>query len=104
MLDTEMDVYDFGRRLRRLRENLHLSQAKAAKKVGISKNSLYRYENNLQEPTLGTLKRFALCYGTTLDYLAGLDNAAVVAVHGLTPEERNLFCTFARHFIEKQEE
>ena len=105
MLDKEKDyeVYDFGRRLRLLRERQHLSQAKAAQKVSISKNSLYRYENNLQEPTLGTLKRFAVCYNTTLDYLAGLDDTAIVAVHGLSLEKRELFCRFSREFVEKSD-
>ncbi len=102
MLDRDDEVYDFGRRLRALREEQRLSQAKAAKKVGVSKNSLYRYENNLQEPTFSTLVRFAVCYHTSLDYLAGLDNTAVVTVQGLSPEKKKLVCDFMRCFVEGQ--
>ncbi|HIZ20151.1 MAG TPA: helix-turn-helix domain-containing protein [Firmicutes bacterium] len=102
MLDNEQEsgAYDFGIRLRSLRRARGLSQADAAKLLGISKNSLYRYECNSQEPTLNILVRLARCYNTTLDYIAGLEDAAVVAVYGLPPEKKKLFRDFVREFVE----
>ena len=45
-------VFDFGLRLRKLRENKHLSQEELGKRVGVTKGSIYRYENNVQSPSL----------------------------------------------------
>ena len=38
-------VFDFGLRLRKLRENKHLSQEELGKRVGVTKGSIYRYES-----------------------------------------------------------
>lgn len=50
-MDNEM-IYDFGYRLRQLREDMKLSRAELAKKLGVSKETIYRYENNIQDPSL----------------------------------------------------
>lgn len=64
-------VFDFGLRLRKLRENKHLSQEELGKRVGVTKGSIYRYENNVQSPSLETARKLAVVLGTTLDNLAG---------------------------------
>ena len=46
-------VFDFGLRLRKLREEKGLSQEELGKRIGVSKGSIYRYENNVQVPYLG---------------------------------------------------
>lgn len=66
-------VFDFGLRLRKLRENKHLSQEELGKRVGVTKGSIYRYENNVQSPSLETARKLAVVLGTTLDNLAGLE-------------------------------
>ena len=59
-------VFDFGLRLRKLRENKHLSQEELGKRVGVTKGSIYRYENNVQSPSLETARKLAVVLGTTL--------------------------------------
>ena len=49
---TDNQVYDFGIRLRQLREERGLSRTALAKKLGVSKETIYRYENNVQSPSL----------------------------------------------------
>ena len=44
-------VYDFGVRLRQIREDRGLSRTALAKKLGVSKETVYRYENNIQSPS-----------------------------------------------------
>lgn len=58
-MDNEM-IYDFGYRLRQLREDMKLSRAELAKKLGVSKETIYRYENNIQDPSLDRAKQIAV--------------------------------------------
>ena len=67
-------VYDFGVRLRQIREDRGLSRTALAKKLGVSKETVYRYENNIQSPSLDRTKQIAVTLRTSVDYLVGLDN------------------------------
>jgi transcriptional regulator with XRE-family HTH domain len=61
----------FGQRLRRTRLDARLSQAELSSRVGISKPTLSRYENDHVLPALPTLKRLAAGLGITVGTLAG---------------------------------
>ena len=50
-------VFDFGLRLRRLRKDRGMSRASLAKRLDVSKETVYRYEDNLQDPALNRMKR-----------------------------------------------
>ena len=50
-------VFDCGLRLRRLRKDRGLSLAALAKRLDVSKETVYRYEDNLQDPALNRMKR-----------------------------------------------
>ena len=80
-------VFDFGLRLRKLRENKHLSQEELGKRVGVTKGSIYRYENNVQSPSLETARKLAVVLGTTLDNLAGLEDEIVIRLPNLSEAE-----------------
>ena len=71
-------VYDFGVRLRQIREDRGLSRTALAKKLGVSKETVYRYENNIQSPSLDRTKQIAVTLRTSVDYLVGLDNEYTV--------------------------
>ncbi len=58
-------------RLYSLRKERGLIQEKAAKELGISLKSYYRYETGEREPNASTLARMADFYGVTTDYLLG---------------------------------
>ena len=53
-------VYGFGVRLRQLREERRLSRTALAKKPEVSKETVYRYENNVQIPPLDRTKQIAV--------------------------------------------
>ena len=59
-------------RLRELREDHDLTQAKCAKMANISKNSYIRYENGERVPPLDTIIKFAKYYDVSIDYIAKL--------------------------------
>lgn len=56
-------------RIRILREQMGISQQALADKFNLSQQSIYKYENDLSEPSIRTLKDFADYFHTTVDYL-----------------------------------
>lgn len=62
---------NIGRRFKRIRENHHLTQAEAAKSLGIKSYQLANYESNRSEPTISTLKGMSKLYGVSIDFLLG---------------------------------
>lgn len=65
-MDDEQ-VYDFGIRLRQLREERRLSRKAFAQKLVVSKKTMYRYENNVQIPSLDRTKKIAIILRTSID-------------------------------------
>lgn len=99
-MEEDGTVYDFGLRLRQLRESGGLSRAALAKKLDVSKETIYRYENNLQAPSLERARQIAVLLRTSLDYLTGLDNAYTVRLPNLTPRQREALDEFLKAFAE----
>lgn len=63
---------DRGLRLRELRESKRLSQTEAARHIGVSKQTLYKYENNIiTNIPSDIIERIATLYETTPAYLMG---------------------------------
>jgi len=100
-MDDKM-IYDFGLRMRGLREERGMTQAALAQKLGVSKETIYRYENNLQDPSLERVKQLALILHTSLDYLVGLDDAYTLRLPPMTDEQRNVLNEFLRVFVTSQ--
>ncbi|MCD7709347.1 MAG: helix-turn-helix domain-containing protein [Clostridiales bacterium] len=59
-------------KLRDLREDMDLSQAKLAKMIGMSQTGYSKYETGENDIPTQTLIRLAKLYGTSTDYLLGL--------------------------------
>ncbi len=57
--------------LKKLRKEKGLTQQFLAEKFGLSQQSIYKYENNLAEPDIATLKELAEFFDTSVDYLVG---------------------------------
>lgn len=98
-MSDEIIVYDFGLRIRQLREERGLSRAALAKKLEVSAETIYRYENNLQTPSLERAKQLALMLHTSLDYLTGLDSTYTVRFSGLSSQQRKALTEFVRAFV-----
>lgn len=96
---TNEPVYDFGFRLRQLREDRDMSRAMLAKKLGVSGETVYRYENNIQDPSLERAKQIATILRTSLDYLVGLDDAYTIRLPQMTDTQRNALNEFLRAFV-----
>ena len=57
--------------LKLLRNEKGISQQKLADKLGISQQSINKYENHNIEPEIDTLKKLADFFGTSIDYITG---------------------------------
>jgi transcriptional regulator with XRE-family HTH domain len=58
-------------RLKKLRENRHLSQTRLAMELNMSQNSISRYETLAREANYETLIQIARYFGVSVDYLLG---------------------------------
>ena len=83
-----MEVFDFGLRLRELREAKHLSQSDVASRLNVSRSTVSGYESNTTTPSLEQFTRLAILYNTSLDYMMGLDNRVCFYLDGLRKEQQ----------------
>ena len=80
-------MYDFGLRLKELREKQNLSQAQVASRLGVTRAAISSYENNISFPSVNVLAELALLYRVSTDYLLGLDNRTAIVLEELTPRQ-----------------
>ena len=62
---------NIGRRFRIYRQRKNLTQAEAAKVLGIKSYQLANYESNRSEPNIKTLKGMSKLYNVSIDFLVG---------------------------------
>ena len=91
-------VFDFGYRLKNLRQQHHLTQTQVANRLNLSKTSISGYENNVKTPSQDVLIKLAWLYRVSTDYLLGLDDEEMISVEGLTRQQRRLVEELVRMF------
>ena len=86
-----------GDRLRKVREQLGITQRDLSRACGLGDNTIYRYENG-SDITGDTLKVLAEQLGVNADYLLGLSDEPNMHTRdsGLTEDERMMLETFRR--------
>jgi len=84
------EVYDFGSRLRKLRETANLTQEEVGKRIGVTKGTVNKYENNTTLPPVDKLETMAVLYRTSLDYLRNLDKRSCIFLDDLTNSQQHL--------------
>lgn len=86
--------------LKQIREAHGLSQQKFADLFNLSQQSVYKYENNISEPSLQTLIEISDYFNTSVDYLIGhTDNPRPPETRfeeSLTYEEKDLVQQYRR--------
>lgn len=93
----------FIENLKKLRTERGLSQQKLAEKFNISQQAIYKYENNLTEPDIQTMKNLALFFHTSVDYLIGYEQENIDKKTKLTSKETHLIDTFRKLSPDMQE-
>lgn len=88
--------------LKLLREKKGISQAALALAIGVSQQSINKYENKQTEPDITTLSKLAEYFETSIDYLVG--NSEIdhkIKDYKFTNEEINVMESY-RELDEKQ--
>ena len=83
-----MAVYDFGMRLKELREAKRLSQADVAERLEVARATISGYECNTITPSVEQLVRLAVLYNTSLDYMMGMEDRAYLYLDGLSESQQ----------------
>ena len=103
--------------LKRLREEAGVSQKTLAEAIGVSQQSINKYENHNIEPDIETLRRMADYFETSVDFLIGhtdvrrkieptesyalneTEAALVDSFRALTPEQRQCIIMTMKAFL-----
>ena len=94
-------MFDFGLRIRELREQHKMSQEQLGRKVERSKSVISSYENNIKVPPLDVLTQIAVVFNVSLDYLVGIDKNEMVSVVGLSDTQKDILQTISLRLTEK---
>ena len=81
-------VYDFGMRLKALRESKHLSQSDVARRLEVTRATISGYECNTITPSLEQLVKLAVLYNTSLDYIMGMSDRSYLYLDDLTKSQQ----------------
>lgn len=76
--------------LKNLRNQRGISQQALAEVIGVSQQSINKYENHNIEPDIDTLIRIADYFETTVDYLIGHAEAERISPYDLSTAEMKL--------------
>ncbi|MEE0411526.1 MAG: helix-turn-helix domain-containing protein [Gemmiger sp.] len=76
--------------IKRLRENMGLSQAALARKLGVTRTSVNAWEMELSSPTAVYLVEMAQLFHTTTDDILGLESEEKISLRGMNEQERRL--------------
>ena len=93
----EHEVYDFGLRLKTLRESVNLTQQIVADKLGVTVGTVKKYESNTLLPPIDKLETMAILYRTSLDHIRNLDNRKCLYIGDLPTAQQE----FIMEMVEK---
>lgn len=99
--------------LKALRTKFNLSQQQLADIIGVSQQSINKYENHHTEPDIETLKALANYFNTSIDYLVGYTNdeeitdnkSELLGIFSLmTPEQQRIYIEQGKVFVKSNNE
>lgn len=88
MYVMEDESLTLDQNLKRFRKTHGMTQKELADKLGLTKETIYRYESGIQDPPLSNLIRIARLFRTSLDSLAGLDDREYIDISHLTDKQK----------------
>lgn len=93
-IQIDVDAFDFGMRIRELRKNRGWTQEEFSRMLGVHKDMISKYENNLKTPSLDRVVRMAQIFHVSIDYLLGLEKVSSSKIYGLSKDEKLVFDNF----------
>lgn len=85
-------IENMGKRLKDLRQRNHLSQKQVGDRLGLTKGAIGAYENDTNMPPVDILMKLTGIYGTTTDYILGIDtqDRVSISLNGMNDEKRRI--------------
>ena len=74
-------------RIKQLRLAYKLNQVEFGRKLGVTKQCVSNWENNIIQPSVEMLMKIADLFSVTTDYLLGRDDRQYLDISGLTESE-----------------
>jgi len=86
-----------GKMIKKLREQAGHTQLELAKLLGVSRTSVTAWENGTNSPTATYLIELSKLYGSSVDYMLGLDRSETVCLDTFSDEEKKLLLSLWRY-------
>ena len=84
-----------------LRRKKEWSQEKLAEQLGVSRQSVSKWESSASIPDIEKIIRMSELFGVSTDYLLGCESKRTVDVSGLTPKEIQTITELVASMTEK---
>ena len=94
-------MVNLGDRLKKSRNNIHLTQNQVAERIGKTKAAISSYELNIREPDLTTLMKLAALYKVSVDSLLGLEKGEYLEASGLSPKQISIIQSIIDSYRER---
>ncbi|HOJ78591.1 MAG TPA: helix-turn-helix transcriptional regulator [Bacillota bacterium] len=92
----------FAERLKLLREEKELKQEHVAEYLGVTQQTYSRYENGINEPDIESIKKLAIFFEVSTDYLLGLTDKRYYALEKLPKDIQAEAHNFIEFLLEKK--
>lgn len=90
-------------RIKYLREQLGMTQARLARQLGITRSSVNAWEMGISVPSTQYIVELAHIFRVSTDYLLGVELSASVSVAGLTETDIQIVHGLILHLKEKNQ-
>lgn len=96
-------MIDIGLILKELRVENNYTQAKLAKRLGVSITTVGTWESGQKLPAAERLIELARLYNVPINYIAGIEKEKSIVLDDLTQKQQNLLKTMILEFQDKSE-
>lgn len=98
------ELFSLSEKIRSTREQLGMTQAELAKKLGLTRSSVNSWEMGLSVPSTQYIIELAKLFGVSTDYLLGLSQGASISVVSLSEKEVTILIGLVNCFKERGNE
>ena len=85
-------------RIKKLREESNLSQAKLAKFLGVTRSSVNAWEMGISMPTIQYVVSMAQFWHVSTDYLLDIEDHETLSLSGFGEDEKKLIYSLIEYF------
>ncbi len=98
----DKELFFLAGKIKAIREQMGMTQAALAKRLGLTRASINSWEMGLSVPSTQYIAMLAKIFGVSADYLLGLDETASISVKGLREKEVAALLSLISCFLEKR--